>query len=111
MQDDNEVANFALNSNKIYKLTLENSDGNYNYYYSKKPVKAINGKLYATSDAIENAFNVSFSYDTEKPRLLPGHFYACSCSEPFNRSDSFINSSNERVSPRTDGLSPNFSRA
>ena len=68
VQDDNEVANFALNSNKIYKLTLENSDGNYNYYYSKKPVKAINGKLYATSDAIENAFNVSFSYNADNQR-------------------------------------------
>lgn len=68
VQDDNEVANFALNSNKIYKLTLENSDGNYDYYYSKKPVRAINGKLYATSDAIENAFNVSFSYNADNQR-------------------------------------------
>lgn len=68
VQDDNEVANFALNSNKIYKLTLENSDGNYDYYYSKKPVMAINGKLYATSDAIENAFNVSFSYNADNQR-------------------------------------------
>lgn len=68
VQDDNEVANFALNSNKIYKLTLENSDGNYDYYYSKKPVMAINGKLYATSDAIENSFNVSFSYNADNQR-------------------------------------------
>ena len=68
VQDDYEVANFALNSNKIYKLTLENSDGNYDYYYSKKPVKAINGKLYATSDAIENAFNISFTYSGDKQR-------------------------------------------
>lgn len=68
VQDDDEVANFALNSNKIYKLTLENSDGNYDYYYSKKPVKAINGKLYATSDAIENAFNISFSYNADNQR-------------------------------------------
>lgn len=68
VQDDSEVANFALNSNKIYKLTLENSDGNYDYYYSKKPVRAINGKLYATSDAIENAFNVSFSYNADNQR-------------------------------------------
>ena len=70
IQSDNEVANFALNSDKIYKLLLkDNSTGNYDYYYAKKPVKAINGKLYASSDAIENAFNVSFSYDTEKQRV------------------------------------------
>lgn len=69
IQSDNEVANFALNSDKVYKLLLQdNSTGNYDYYYAKKPVKAINGKLYASSDAIENAFNVSFSYDTEKQR-------------------------------------------
>ena len=68
IQNDNEVANFALNSNKIYKLLLQDSDGNYDYYYAKKPVKAINGKLYASSDAIEKAFNVSFSYNEEKQR-------------------------------------------
>ena len=35
VQSDEEIANFVLNSNKIYKLTLENSDGNYDYYYAK----------------------------------------------------------------------------
>ena len=39
--------------------TIENED---------KPVKAIEGKLYATSDAIENAFNVSISYNADKQR-------------------------------------------
>ena len=69
VQSDEEIANFVLNSNKIYKLTLENSDGNYDYYYAKKPVKAMNGKLYITSDALENAFNLSFTYDTDKNRV------------------------------------------
>ena len=68
IQNDDEIANFVLNSNKIYKLVLENSDGNYDYYYAKKPVKAMNGKLYITSDALENAFNLAFKYDTEKNR-------------------------------------------
>lgn len=69
IQSDDEVANFALNSNKIYKLTFSNNNSNYDYYYAKKPVKAINGKLYATSDAIENSFNVSFTYDSDKQRV------------------------------------------
>lgn len=69
VQNDNEIANFVLNSNKIYKLALENSDGNYNYYYASKPVKAINGKLYISSDALENAFNLSFTYDTDSNRV------------------------------------------
>lgn len=68
VQNDNEIANFVLNSNKIYKLALENSDGNYNYYYANKPVKAINGKLYISSDALANAFNLSFTYDTDSNR-------------------------------------------
>lgn len=68
IQNDDEIANFVLNSNKIYKLVLENSDGNYDYYYAKKTVKAMNGKLYITSDALENAFNLAFTYDTEKNR-------------------------------------------
>ena len=69
IQNENEIANFVLNSNKIYKLVLENSDGNYDYYYANKPVKAMNGKLYVTSDALENAFNVSFKYDTDSNRV------------------------------------------
>ena len=69
IENDNEIANFTLNSNKIYKLTLSNNDANYDYYYAKKPVKAINGKLYITSDALENAFNVSFTYNGDKKRI------------------------------------------
>ena len=69
VQCDDEVANFTLNSNKIYKLTTSNNSGNYNYVYATKPVKAINGKLYVTSDGIEKAFNVSFSYNTDKQRV------------------------------------------
>lgn len=69
IQSEDEIANFTLNSNKIYKLTISDDNENYNYYYASKPVKAINGKLYATSDAIENAFNMSFTYDTDKQRV------------------------------------------
>ena len=72
IQNKNEVANFSLNSNKIYKLDLADNSENYEYFYAKKPVKAINGKLYATTDAIEKAFNVSFTYNTDKQRA---YFY------------------------------------
>ena len=66
VQSEEEVANFTLNSNKIYKLTTIDDNANYNYYKVSKPVKAINGKLYATTDALENAFNMSFTYDKNK---------------------------------------------
>lgn len=69
VQCDDEVANFSLNSNKIYKLTTSDNTANYEYFYANKPVKAINGKLYATTDAIEKAFNISFTYDTNKKRI------------------------------------------
>lgn len=65
IQCGEEIANFALNSNKVYKLLTLDSTGTYDYFYASKPVKAINGKLYATIDAIEQAFNISFGYDTE----------------------------------------------
>lgn len=68
VQCEDEVANFTLNSKKIYKLTTDKDDSNYEYYYITKPVKAINGKLYATSEGIEKAFNVSFTYNTENQR-------------------------------------------
>ena len=69
VQCNDEVANFTLNSKKIYKLTTTSKNSNYEYYYTDKPVKAINGKLYATSDGIEQAFNISFSYSAESNRI------------------------------------------
>ena len=69
VQNENEVANFTLGSNKIYKLDLTTLTDNYEYVYEQKPVKAISGELYATSAMIEDAFNVSFQYDQEKNRI------------------------------------------
>ena len=69
VQSDNEVANFSLGSNTIYKLDLTTNSSNYENVYVDDPVKAINGVLYATSDAIEQAFNVSFQYDQDSNRV------------------------------------------
>lgn len=60
---EGEVANLTLNSNKIYKLNLEEGSKNYTYIYMDKPVKAINGELYITTDGMQKAFNTTFSYD------------------------------------------------
>lgn len=40
---EGEAANLTLNSNKIYKINLEENDNNYTYVYMDKPVRAING--------------------------------------------------------------------
>lgn len=65
-QSENEVANFELGQNKIYKLDLTEKDANYEYVYMKKPVKAINGVLYISTEGLEKAFNISFDYNQEK---------------------------------------------
>lgn len=59
----NEIANFELAQNKIYKLDLTQRDADYEYVYIKNPVKAINGVLYASAEGLEKAFNISFNYD------------------------------------------------
>ena len=69
IQNDDEIANFVLNSNKIYKLETQQSNSEYTYFYSKKPVKAINGKLYVSSDGFEEAFNASFIYNKDTNRI------------------------------------------
>lgn len=68
VEGENEVATFSLNSNKIYKIETS-SGATYQYYYCKKPVKSINGKLYVSSDGIEEAFNISFINETDKYRI------------------------------------------
>ncbi len=60
---DGEAANLTLNSNKIYKLNLEEKDDNYTYVYMDQPVKAIEGELYITTDGMQKAFNTTFYYD------------------------------------------------
>lgn len=69
IQSENEIANFSLNSEKIYKLAIGDKQSNYEYVYAKKPVKAMNGKLYVTSDGLEKAFNVSFYYNDATKRI------------------------------------------
>ena len=60
---EGEAANLTLNSNKIYKINLEENDNNYTYVYMDKPVRAINGELYITTDGMQKAFNTTFYYD------------------------------------------------
>lgn len=69
VQCEDEVANFVLNSKTIYKLALQGKNNNYDYYEIKKPVKAIGGKLYVTSEGLEKAFNILFEYNTETNRV------------------------------------------
>ena len=69
VQSKNEVANFSLGSNTIYKLDLTQNNVDYEYVHIKNPVKAINGVLYTTTEGIQEAFNVSFTYDQEKNRI------------------------------------------
>lgn len=63
--NDNEVANFELGQNKIYKLDLTEKNADYEYMYIKNPVKAINGVLYVSAEGLEKAFNISFEYNKE----------------------------------------------
>lgn len=70
VQNENEVANFELGQNKIYKLDLTKGDeSNYEYCYIKTPVKAIGGVLYVSSEGLEKAFNISFDYDSENNKI------------------------------------------
>ena len=65
VETEGEAANLTLNSNKIYKLNLEENSSNYNYIYMDKPVKAIGGELYITTDGMQKVFNTTFVYDQE----------------------------------------------
>lgn len=65
VQSENEVTNFSLNSDTIYKMKV-NTDSNYEAIQIDEPIKAINGELYTTIDGLEKAFNISCSYKDNK---------------------------------------------
>lgn len=61
VQCEGEVANLTLNSNKIYKLNLQNQDDGYTYVYMDKPVIARNGELYITTDGMQKYLTQHFN--------------------------------------------------
>ena len=61
VEQEYEVAGYTLNSEKMYKVILE--DGSYEYFTLDKPVKSFNGKLYTTQKGIEIGFNIVMNYD------------------------------------------------
>ena len=61
----NEVATFSLNSNKIYKIVLENGSNDTEYYEISKPIKIINNQLCTTIEGARIAFNIAMSYNTQ----------------------------------------------
>lgn len=65
--DGYEIAGFEANSEKVYKVLREYDE--YEYFTLKTKVKAINGKLYTTSEGIELGFNTKFIYDQEKNQI------------------------------------------
>lgn len=69
LQSKNEIAGFEVGSNQIYKIDPSSTSTNYEWYNLDEPVKLVNNKLYCTSDAIETACNLQFSYDKDAMRI------------------------------------------
>ena len=83
----NEYTSFMSNSQEIYKAVVyedksdKTSDSNkgkeneveliteYEYFTVEKPVKNVNGEIYASDDAIELGFNVIINYDKKNNKI------------------------------------------
>lgn len=61
IEQEYEVAGYELNSDKMYKVMLD--DLSYEYFTLDKQVKSFNGKLYTTQKGIEIGFNIMMRYD------------------------------------------------
>ena len=64
VQNSNEVASLALDSNKIYK-TSTGDVNDYQYFNMEEPVKKMNENLYILPEGISVACNVAISYNAE----------------------------------------------
>lgn len=58
VQGVNETATFYLNDNKVCKLPVNNLTEDYQEYTIEDTIKSLNGKMYASTEAINLAFNV-----------------------------------------------------
>jgi len=59
-----EVASFEVNSDEFFKVEL-GQDGDQHYFKTNQPIIQRNGKLYATEQVIEKAFNTAISYSAQ----------------------------------------------
>ena len=69
VQSENEVANFSLNSKTIYKLDLTTTGNDYETVEVEEAIFAEGGVLYASTEAVQKAFNVSIQYDQNANRI------------------------------------------
>jgi len=67
IKNSDEEASFELNSNKIYKNLLEETDNE--YFNIEEPVKMIKDKLYTKTDGMQIAANCLISYSQEKMQI------------------------------------------
>lgn len=68
VESKNEVANFSLGSNKIYKIVLD-GENNYEYYEIDEPIRMINNQLCTTIQGAQTAFNISMAYTKQENRI------------------------------------------
>lgn len=66
VQCENEIAMFTQDSNVLFKIR---KDSDYEYINLSENVVKKEGEWYTTSDGIEKAFNVIFSYDSTKKNI------------------------------------------
>lgn len=63
VQGQNETATFYLNDNKVCKLPINDLTSDYQEYTVENTIKSSNGKMYASVEAINLAFNVVVKED------------------------------------------------
>ena len=68
IRSQNEIASFTLELDKIYK-TKPGVTNNFEYYSISKPVKNVNGILYAPMDAMVLATNSQITYTKENNQI------------------------------------------
>lgn len=68
VKSSNEVANFSLGSNKIYKTALDGSN-DYEYYEIAEPVRMVNNQLCTTIEGAKIAFNIDMAYNQAENRV------------------------------------------
>jgi len=67
IQNEYEEASYTLNSNKIYKTLLSETDNE--YYNLEKPIKMQNNKLYMSVEGMQIAATCVIAYDEENKQF------------------------------------------
>ena len=69
IETESEIIDFVVNSNKIEKTSLLQTENKYKYENLKYPIEYINEEMYINAEDLQSAMRITFQYDQQQNKI------------------------------------------